>query len=114
MNSFAKVCMVLAVPAFLTACSSVSLPNVDFLKLPEFEEDAKNVKDYPKVADAPQMPVDTRTSQAWDDSARALLAKRDSFNVPLDGNPEKSEEQLLREFEALKAKVDAYKADDPQ
>ena len=114
MNTIAKLCWILAAPAVLSACSTVSLPKVDFLKLPEFEEDAKNVKDYPKVSEAPQLPVDTRTAAAWDDSARALLAKRDSFNAPLDGNTEKTEEQLLREFEALKAKVDAYKADDPQ
>ena len=33
--------------ASLSACSTVKMPNLDFFKSSEFEEDAKNLGDYP-------------------------------------------------------------------
>jgi len=100
--------------AVLSGCSTVRIPNVDFLKLPEFREDANNIKDYPKVSDAPLAPTDVRSAAQWDADAKAIIAKRDAERaageiadapvVPLS-----PEEQA-----ALKAKVRAYKLDDPQ
>ncbi|MGJ8564200.1 MAG: hypothetical protein ACSHXY_11710 [Alphaproteobacteria bacterium] len=106
--------MLASLPAILGACSSVSLPNVDFLKLPDFQEDAENVKDYPNVADAPQIPTDTRSAGAWDSAANKLIRARDGFDAPESPTPLKSEAEIQREFDALRAKVNAYKKDDPQ
>jgi len=48
--------------------------------------------------------------------AEKLIQQRDSFNTGLAGvaEPAKSEAELARELAALRAKVRAYKADDPQ
>ncbi len=104
----------LAAPAFLSACSSVSLPNVDFLKLPEFQEEAKNVKDYPNISEAPALPTDLRSASAWDTAANDLISARDGFAIPEDAQPAKTEAEILNEFKELREKVNAYKKDDPQ
>jgi hypothetical protein len=102
--------------ASLSACSTVSMPNLDFLKSSDFAEDAKNIGDYPSVADTPTAPTDVRSAELWDAEAKKLIQERDSFNAGVVGvtEPAKSEAELARELAALRAKARAYKADDPQ
>ena len=100
----------------LSACSTVKIPNLDFFKSSEFEEDAKNLGDYPSVADTPSAPTDVRSAALWDVEAKKLIKERDAFNAARGSidEPIKSEVELAREAAALRAKVRAYKADDPQ
>lgn len=97
-------------------CSTVKnrIADIDFIKLPEFREDAENIGNYPAMADVPQAPGDVRSDAAWDDSVRALMAKRDGFNVPTDSAPMLSEIEFNRKIKELSDKVEEYKRDDPQ
>ena len=102
--------------ASLSACSTVSMPNFDFLKSSEFEEDAKNIGDYPSVSDTPTAPTDVRSAALWDAEAKKLMRERDAFNngrATIEA-PAKSEAELAREAAALRAKARAYQADDPK
>lgn len=114
MNIFAKSSLSLVGVAFLAGCSSVSLPNVDFKTSPEFQKEAENIGDYPKVSDAPVAPGDVRSDAAWDDAARKLMKVRADFTVPESGQPKRSDAEIEAEMRALEAKVKAYKLDDPQ
>ena len=100
----------------LSACSTVSMPNLDFLKSSEFEEDAKNIGDYPSVADTPSAPTDVRSAVLWDIEAKKRMKERDEFNKGRAGvqEPAKTEAELARELAALRAKARAYQADDPK
>ena len=102
--------------ASLSACSTVKMPNLDFFKASEFEEDAKNLGDYPKISETPTAPTDVRSAALWDSEAKKLIKERDAFNAAKGSiaEPLKSEAELAREAAALRAKVHAYKADDPQ
>lgn len=97
----------------LAACQTVSMPKLDFIKTPEFSVDAANIdKSYPRVAEAPEAPTDVRTAEQWDQDVRTIQALRDAPRP--DGVEEgftTADDQLR--YEALKAKVHAYKADDP-
>jgi len=114
-SKLASFSLVLAA-ASLSACSTVKMPNLDFLKSSEFEEDAKNIGDYPSAADAPTAPTDVRSAALWDIEAKKLIRERDSFNASgADFNePAKTQAQLERELAALRAKARAYQADDPK
>ncbi|WP_154813593.1 hypothetical protein [Hellea balneolensis] len=114
-SKLATLSLVLAA-ASLSACSTVKMPNLDFLKSSEFEEDAKNIGDYPEPADAPTAPDDVRSAALWDIEAKKMIKERDSFNsaaVNMTG-PAKTEAELERELAALRAKARAYQADDPK
>ena len=104
--------------ASLSACSTVQMPNLDILKSLGFEDedDAENLGDYPSVADTPTAPTDVRAAKIWDSEAKKLIKQRDAFNDAKDEmmEPAKSEAELAREAAALRAKVRAYQADDPQ
>lgn len=102
--------------ASLSACSTVKMPNLDFFKSSEFEEDAKSLSDYPKVSETPTAPTDVRSAALWDIEAKKLIRERDAFNEDraASSEPAKSEAELAREAAALRAKVRAYQADDPQ
>jgi len=102
--------------ASLSACSTVKMPNLDFFKSSEFEEDAKNFSDYPSVADTPSAPTDVRSAALWDSEAKKLIKERDAFNAAKGQieEPAKSEAGLVREAAALRAKARAYKLDDPK
>ena len=102
--------------ASLSACSTVKMPNLDFLKSSEFEEDAKNIGDYPSIADTPTAPTDVRSAALWDIEAKKLMKERDEFNQGRAGiqEPVKSEAELARDVAALRAKARAYQADDPK
>lgn len=113
-KSFATKFALILAAAAMSGCSTVKMPDLDFLKLPEFSEEAKNISDYPKVSDAPSAPTDVRKDAAWDVEAKKLMKERDNFNVPEPSGVAKSDAELQRDVDALKAKVHAYKADDPQ
>ena len=100
----------------LSACSTVKLPNLDIFKASAFEEDAKNIGDFPDVSDTPSAPTDVRSAALWDIEANKLLRERDAFNQGrVDAvEPTKSETELARELDILRAKARAYKADDPE
>ena len=102
--------------ASLSACSTVKMPNLDFLKSSEFDEDVKNIGGYPDTADTPSAPTDVRSGAIWDIEAKKLMKERDDFNAGRAGlqEPIKSEAELARELAALRAKARAYQADDPK
>ncbi|PHR61450.1 MAG: hypothetical protein COA43_03635 [Robiginitomaculum sp.] len=99
----------------LSACTTVKqkISDLDFIKLPEFREDAENIGNYLSVANAPQTPTDVRSDAAWDNSVRELIAVGNSFKVP-DGEPVLSETEIEQKMQMLRAQVDEYKRDDPQ
>jgi len=99
----------------ICGCQSVSMPKIDILKTPQFSEEAANVakgSDFPEVQDAPLEPTDIRSAEQWDNDARTLLALRDGEGR-IDTASGPTERQGEAEFERLKAKVQAYKKDDP-
>ena len=103
--------------ASLSACSTVQVPNLDFLKSLGFEADeAKDLGEYPDIADTPSAPTDVRAAALWDVEAKNLIQERDAFNAAKGtiDEPTKSEADLAREAAALRAKVRAYQDDDPQ
>lgn len=104
-----------ALAATLSACSTVKMPNADFLRLPEFREAAaKLIEGYPDVANAPTRPDDIRSAEAWDAAARELIAKQAALRTPMDGADAMTEAELDAEVERLKAEIRRYKLDDPQ
>ena len=97
----------------LSACGTVSMPKLDFIKTPEFHEDAANIdKSYPDVKDAPEAPSDVRSRAQWDKDARALDALR-NVRRPVSLNQTFTEAEDQAAFEKLKAKARAYKKGDP-
>ena len=115
-SKLATLSLILAA-ASLSACSTVKMPNLDFLKSLGFEEDdAENLGEYPSIADTPTEPTDVRSAAVWDAEAKKLIQERDAFNAAKSGidAPAKSEAELEREAAALRARVQAYKLDDPQ
>lgn len=97
----------------MASCQTVKMPKIDIMKSPEFSEDAANIaKDYPRVKDAPLAPDDIRSAKQWDRDARALQALRGS-SIRSQMKPGLTEAEAEAEFEALKAKAQAYKKDDP-
>ncbi len=98
----------------MSACSTVKVPNIDFIKFPEFLEEARNIKDYPKVSDAPSAPEDVRSAKAWDDAAKAIIDQRETYTASEAPDFKPATESLSDEVDVLKARVRAYKLDDPQ
>jgi len=98
----------------LGGCSTLKIPDMDFIKFPEFREEAENIGDYPKVEDAPEAPSELRSDAEWDKAAKRIIAKRDGKGAapaPIDTN---SDAQIKRKINELAAKVEEYKLDDPQ
>ena len=108
--------MIATLSIILCGCQSVSLPTIDIMKSPEFTEEAANFaegKEFPKTKDAPEAPTDVRSDREWDQDARALEALRGSVDgIKMESGP--TEREAAREFNALKAKAQAYKKDDPR
>lgn len=97
----------------LSACQTVSMPKLDLIKSPEFSADAANIgKDFPRVKDAPFEPTDIRSDEQWDKDAQTMMALRDGPH-PLNPEAGLSEAEAEARYKALKAKVQAYKLDDP-
>ena len=109
-----KLFCVSIVVASLSGCTTVKMPNIDFLKLPEFREDAVNIKDFPRVKDAPVAPTDVRTAKQWDSAAKDLIKLRDDFDPPQDVRSNETDAEVLQNIAALRAEAQAYKLDDPQ
>jgi len=109
----AKISALLIFVMLPAGCSSVDIPEI--MSLPEFSKKAENVDDleFPDPADAPVVPDDMRSNSQWDSAASNLLKQQDDFNVPVDVDGDKSDAELLKEINALKAKVKEYKRDDP-
>ena len=114
MTKHLKTSLGLMAALALTGCSTVKMPNIDFIKLPEFREDAVNIKDFPSVADAPTAPTDVRSAKEWDKAAKAIIKVRDDFETPDPPTDKKSKAELEAEIQSLRNEVHAYKADDPQ
>lgn len=97
----------------LSACSTVEMPNLDFMNLADFRNEIDSLDDnYPSPADTPALPTEKRTDAQWDEAAQELLVLSDEFDRP-DVDPALSEEEFDAEFERLKAQGSAYRADDP-
>ncbi len=112
-QGFARVALLSAMLG-LAGCSTVKLPDINLPSLSGFFEDGDKIDDYPKVSDTPAVPTDIRSDAAWDTDAKDLIKKRDVFNDLGENGVAKSDAEFERDLEALKAKVRAYKADDPQ
>ena len=114
-KKLATLSLILAASS-LSACSTVKMPNLDFLKTLGFEDDAQKLGDYPDISDTPTAPTDVRSAEQWDIEAKKLMQERDAFNAErgVFSEPPKSADELAREAAALRAKVHAYQADDPQ
>jgi len=108
-----EISALLAIALFGTACSTVKVP--DIVDLPEFREEAANVEnlEYPDPAQAPSAPSDIRSAEQWDTSAKALIQKRESINVPPESPDALTDPEIIQEIDALKNKVKEYKVDDP-
>jgi len=104
---------VVVIAGLLSGCASMEIPDFDFIKFPEFKQDAENIGDYPKVEDAPQVPKNVRSDKQWDVAAKKIIAKRDSIAVPENTNTQ-TDAEIERDIEKLRLKVDAYKKDDPE
>ena len=113
MSNFLRTLVLIGFGGILSSCASVKIPNFDFVKFPEFRQDAENVADYPKVEDAPQVPKDIRSGQQWDAAVKKIMTARDGLDIPNVENV-KTESEIEDEIKKLGEQVDAYKKDDPQ
>ena len=103
-----KILLTLISACSLSACSTVKMPNLDFLDA-GFEEDARNIdQSVPSVDEAPDIPTGVRTTAEWDKSAREMINLRDRFTVPVSPEPAVSEQEFDERFESLKSKAQAY------
>jgi len=90
------------------------MPDLGLFGSSEFEEEAKNIGDYPDVSAAPSAPTGVKSAKYWDKEAQKLISERDNFSPPAPIDETRTDTEIARDLEALKAKVNAYKADDPQ
>ena len=94
---------------FLSGCASIDLPSLDMLD-GAFRDSMTDLQSFPDVREAPVAPGDMRASTDWDAAARTIATQRDNFDAP-PAPPEP--EMTAAEIEALKARVRAYRLDDP-
>lgn len=104
-----------ACAAAICGCTTVKMPNLDALKLSNFKEEAARLEaNTPNVGDAPRAPTDIRSDAEWDGDVRAMIDIRDDF-VSMKTPIEPSDNvDVDAEFAQAKARVQAYKLDDPQ
>jgi len=121
MKFLAKLCsaklkygQIFTAALFLPACTTVQIPNIDFMSLPDFIEETRDISDYPKVSDVPPAPEEIRSAAEWDDAVKSLLNLRDANSANIDRSEIINSTDSNLDIEALKAKVRAYKLDDPQ
>lgn len=110
-NFKTRICALVLCSVVVTGCSSI--PDLDFVKFPEFKEEAENLGGYPNVEDAPETPTDVRSDAQWDKDAKQLMAKRDGFGPVPEEEPMETDAEFNRKVDALVAKVEEYKLDDP-
>lgn len=107
--------MILLIAAFnLTACTTVKLPDFEKLRMSGWFDEIRNVEGYPDISAAPAAPTDLRTLSAWDENAKELLRLQNGFGAAITGESLGGTGDVIQDIEALRAKVHAYKADDPQ
>ena len=93
----------------LGGCASIDLPSLDMLDS-AFRDSRTDLDSFPSVSQAPVAPGDMRASSDWDAAARTIATQRDNFDAP----PAPAEPDLTAaQIEALKARVRAYRLDDP-
>ena len=62
MKAFASIAMIITGPLALSGCQTVKVPDVDFLKIPEFREIVKNNQtNVPDIGEIPDEPDNVRT-----------------------------------------------------
>lgn len=110
----AQLCAVALTTLFVSGCTSLKGPDMDFIKFPEFKEEAENIGGYPSVEDAPLTPTDVRSDAQWDKDAKKIMAKRDGFGPIPEGEPMETDAKFNRKVDELESKVEEYKLDDPQ
>ena len=109
-----RLIITLAAAGCLSACQTVKIPEFEFMKsLADGFEEATNIGEAPEGQSTALSPEETRSAEAWDAQARALMAARDAKALPDPDFTPKTEAQIAQEKAALKARVHAYKADDP-
>ena len=95
----------------LAGCQSIGMPKLSEVAAP-FRSDVEDIPRSPRLSEAPVRPTDDRSSAAWDNAARELIAERDQLAPPADPNAPTSA-QIEADIEALKREVAAYQAEDP-
>lgn len=113
----AKIISFLVLSGSLTlgACSTITVPNIEFMGDSEFTEQARNIDPtIPSAADIPAMPDDVRSFEAWDESAQDMLDLKNRLKFAVPTGDALSPEAIEQSFETLKQQAQAYKADDPQ
>ena len=109
-----KWLITLAAAGCLSACQTVKIPDFEFMKsLADGFEEATNIGEAPEGRSASLAPEETRSAEAWDAQARALIAARDAKALPDADFVARTDAEIAQETAALKARVHAYKADDP-
>lgn len=104
----------LAAAGCLSACQTVKIPDLEFMKsLSDGFEEATNIGEAPEVINTSLSAEETRSAEVWDAQARALIAARDANALPDTNFIPKTDAQIAQETAALKARLQAYKADDP-
>jgi len=111
--SLRRIASITTLAVLLSSCASMKLPEMDFIKFPEFKEEAENIPDYPNVVDAAEKPTDLRSDEQWDKAAKTILEKRDGFTDP-DLDDPKSDAEIIQEMQDRVDEADAYKKDDPE
>lgn len=111
-NFSCKIFGLLMICAMLGACKTVNSVKIDLLKLPEFIEEATQIKDFPRASDAPQLPENIPNLSVWDAHAQTLIDLRQAL-PPVPDQTLPASEDITLEFEIFKARVRAYKEDDP-
>ncbi len=113
MKNISKLSFYLSVTILLAACSSLKVPDLNFIKTPEIRKDAENIGSYPRPEEQPQKPTDLRSDVQWDLAARAVEQKGESLQVPVQLTPLNGND-VEKKIQQLSDRVDEYKKDDPQ
>ena len=109
-----KWMITLAAAGCLSACQTVKIPEFEFMKsLADGFEEATNIGEAPDGQNTSLSPEEIRSAEAWDTQAKALIAARDAKALPDYDFVPKTDAEIAQEKAALKARVHAYKADDP-
>ncbi|PHS35543.1 MAG: hypothetical protein COA91_13180 [Robiginitomaculum sp.] len=113
MSNFLRTLGLIGLGVILSSCVSVKIPDFDFVKFPEFRQDAENIADYPKVENAAQLPENIRSDQQWDTAVKKIMTDRDGLSIPNIANA-KTDTEIENEMKKLGEQVNAYKKDDPE
>ena len=97
----------------LSACASIDLPDVDFMKESQFSAAVPEIDpSFPGADEVPDIPNDVRTAAQWDESAREMQDLADEVDPP-ELEPALSASEFNREFDAAQQATEAYKEDEP-